>query len=106
MTKSEWEEGRDKTVLAKANIMYKGSDAREYGTHSKAGWHVIELEKKKKKPWAWEMVVLLRKGETGVAEETWRVLHHWLLAQWLLNKYVQIEYIHGWMKYYGQIWKS
>lgn len=37
MTKSEWEEGRDKTVLAEANIMYKGSDAREYGTHSKAG---------------------------------------------------------------------
>lgn len=29
--------GEIKTVLAEANIMYKGSDAREYGTHSKAG---------------------------------------------------------------------
>lgn len=62
MTKSEWEEGRDKTVLAEANIMYKGSDAREYGTHSKAGWHVIELEKKKK---------TMSMGNGGVVKKGW-----------------------------------
>ena len=48
----------------------------------------------------WERGQLgLQKRQVG----SWRVLHHWFLARWLLNKYVQIKYMHGWVKYQGYI---
>lgn len=80
--------------------MHRDSDARDYVTHSKAGWPIVELEG------------TMNMGNGGVGEKVWnglqagssRVLHHWISAQRLLSKYVQTEYMHGWMKYQGTIW--